>query len=173
MAFIKIFRSTKITADTAKRISEQLQIVQAKAAERTGCNRCIVFSDDRYYATAFSGTPDKPDLLLEIYPQKYSGTVKLYFNLFINSDEESFMEWDFRDIDECTDAVADRIAELMNRTVKFIVKQKKHAYRRIIEQVYSDNGTWTVINDFTIDDKLVRLFLTKDIDKETVVSFSI
>ena len=172
MSIIKIFHAVKETPEVKLRINQQYKTIRNIVENISGCSKYIQLPEGKGGGVAFSGTNESPDLVLEIYSQKHDKKAQLYFNLFVADTEESWQEWDYDNIDLCSEQVAKRISSLMNHTVKFIKKQKKHTYIRTIEQVMDSSGNWQTISDEYTDSKLVRPFLIRDIDDEKIATFS-
>lgn len=159
-----------------EKVNELYEEVKQKVAAISGCSRFLQLPPERDGGIAFSGTMDEPELLLEIWVQRFRKYDEIFFNLFIGDEEEGYGESNYPTLMDCVDAVSARIASLMNRTVRFIKIQKKHHSLQIIEQVLNENGEWVTLNDdfseFS-ECKLARIFLTKDIHEERTITFSI
>lgn len=166
---MKISYKSKSNKNTEQRTNEQYKAIRQKISDLSGCERYIQLPKDSGGGIAFSGSSDNPDLILKIYAQEN----QLEFCFSFNNEEETWYENDFEDVEKCTSEIAERISSLMNRTVKFIKKQRRHAYLHLIEQTLDENGNWITISDNYTDEKLIRPFLRNDIDEEIIKTFSI
>ena len=119
---------------------------------------------------AFSGSSEKPELLLTISVMKTKGKHYLYANI---DDEISWQEWDFENQNDFENAIAEYIAPLVNRTIKTVTKEKKHRYIKISRYYLNNNNEWILIDEDVIAYSPIRLFITKDSTKEELKSYQI
>lgn len=119
---------------------------------------------------AFSGSVEKPELLLTISVMKKAGKHYLYADI---DDEIFWQESDFENQEDFENAIAKYIAPLVNRTIKTVTKKRKHKYIKISRYYLNNNNEWILIDEDVIDYLLIRLFITKDYTKEELKSYQI
>ncbi|MGM9681753.1 MAG: hypothetical protein ACI3XR_09645 [Eubacteriales bacterium] len=119
---------------------------------------------------AFSGSIQKPELLLTLSTIKTDGKHYLYADL---DDEVNWQEGDFANQDEFENAIVEYISPLVNRTIKRVTEKKKHKYIKTSRYYLNDNNQWILIDEDVIDFLFIRLFITKDCIKEKLKSYQI
>lgn len=117
---------------------------------------------------AFSGSFQKPELLLTLSAMKTEGKHYLYADI---DDEISWQEWDFENQEDFENAIVEYISLLINRTIKTVTEKKKHRYIKISRYYLNNNNEWILIDEDVIDFWLIRLFITKDSTREELKSY--
>lgn len=163
---MKFFHSSMPNEDINIRMTTCYNNIKLKIS-----NQCdIVNFIEKDGWIAFSGSAEKPELLLTISATKTEG--KYYLEADID-DEISWQEWDFENQEDFENAIAEYIAPLVNRTIKTVTQKRKHKYIKISRYYLNNNNEWILIDEDVIDYLLIRLFLTKDSTKEELKSYQI
>lgn len=149
-----------------EKLEKSFEQIISLVAEKSGVPRCVRFDDGS--TVAFSGSIDKPDLLLELAIDKKDN---LYASL---DDEVSWYEFNFENTNEFIEDIANYIAPLVNRTVKYIREYEEHKSVRFrILVLDEDKKEWITLEDEKTDATFLRPFITKDKNEEIIKVYSI
>lgn len=166
MGIFRFIRRGKNTKEDMQRVTECLESIKCKVADKVGVSNFIEYEDN---CVAFSGTKEDSDLLLEIYMTKCKGKSYLSGSL---DDDVTWDEFDFDSQLEFENIIADYISEKFNRTIKTIIETKKHDYIRIAEY-YLDKETneWILISDNKVSNSTIKSFINKDSLEEKIKEY--
>ena len=163
---MRVFRNSVPDEDINVRMTACYDNIKIKIANQCGVSSFI----EKDGWIAFSGSPQKPELLLTISRTKTEGKYYLYADI---DDEVSWQEWDFENQEDFEDAIVEYIAPLVNRTIKTVTEKKKHKYIKTSRYYLSNNNEWILIDEDIVDFLLIRLFIAKDSTKEEIKSYNI
>lgn len=149
-----------------EKIENSLEQIISLVAQKSGVPRCVRFDDGS--TVAFSGSIDEPDLILVLGIDKDE-------NLSASLDDEiSWFEWDFDNVDEFINMIANHIAPLVNHTVKYVKEYKKHKYICFMTSILDEEKQeWITISDEKITATLLNPFVVKDDYEETIKVYCI
>ena len=159
---MRFFHSSTSNEDIEIRINS----IKNKIANQCGLTAFV----EKEGWIAFSGSFDKPELLLTISGMKTGGKDYLYADV---DDEISWQEWDFENREDFENAVAEYIASLVNRTIKTVTEKKKHKYIKTSRYYLDDDNEWVLIDEDIMNHWLIRLFIKKDSVSEELKAYKI
>lgn len=160
------FHSSIPNEDINVRMNACYDNIKIKVANKCGVAEFI----EKDGCIAFSGSSEKPELLLTISAMKTEGKFYLYADI---DDELSWQEWDFESQEDFENDIVEYIAPLVNRTIKTVTEKKKHKYIKTSRYYLNNNNEWILINEDVINYLLIRLFITKNSTKEELKSYKI
>ena len=163
---MSFFHSSMPNGDINIRMNACYDNIKTKIANQCGVAEFIEIDG----GIAFSGSSEKPELLLTISGMKTEGKHYLYADI---DDEVSWQEWDFDNQEDFENAIVEYIAPLVNRTIKTVFEKKKHKYIKTSRYYLNNNNEWILVNEDVIDHLLIRLFITKDSTQEELKSYQI
>ena len=146
MAWFKIFHSARCFEENFTREKACILRIKKAVSEKCGIDNFIDYDD---FATAFAGTKDNMELMLEICTQKCEGKKYLYASV---DDEVSWQEWDFDSLDEFENNIVDYIANRVNRTIKTVTEVENKSFR-VASYYLEDSGEWVCFEDYRSDSK--------------------
>lgn len=162
MAFLKFYHSTPAGNTELPRLEKTLENIKA----RIGWANCIAVDA---HSAAFSGSIDAPELLLELFVQKYDGKKYLYASL---DNEVSWQEWDFSSQSDFESAICEHLIPRINRTIKTVTEYKKHQ-SLTISTYFLDHGKWVLLESDFSDAPQIRPFITKNEIMESVKCYQL
>ena len=159
------FKWNKEQLNTEK-LEKSLEQIISLVVQKSGVPRCVRFDDDS--TVAFSGSFNEPDLVLVLGIDKDE-------NLSASLDDEvSWFEWDFENVDEFVEKIANHIAPLVNHTVKYVKEYKKYEHIRFMTFVLDEKKhEWITISDEKINATLLNPFVVKDEREEIIKVYNI
>lgn len=163
---MRVFHSSTPNEDINIRITACYDNIKIKIANKCGVAEFI----EKDGWIAFSGSSEKPELLLTISGMKTKGKYYLYADI---DDEVSWQEWDFENQEDFENAIVEYIAPLVNRTIKTVTEKKRHKYIKTSRYYLNNNSKWILVDEDVVDYLLIRLFITKDSTKEELKSYQI
>lgn len=163
---MRVFHGARPNEDMKTRINACYNNIKLKIA-----NQCrIVDVIEKDGSIAFSGSSEKPELLLTISVMKTEGKFYLYADI---DDEVSWQEWHFENQEDFENAIVEYISTLVNRTIKTVTEKKKHQCIKTSRYYLNNNNEWILIDEDVIEYLLIRLFITKDSTREEFKSYQI
>ena len=144
-----------------KDLSNCYNNIKTKVSNNSGVAN---FIENKEYI-AFSGSAQKPNLILSLSIMKTQGEHYFYADL---DDEISWQECDFNNQDEFENAIVEYISPLINRTIKTVTEKKKHKFIKTSRYYLSDNNKWILIDEEIVDYFFIKLFIFKDSIKEDI-----
>lgn len=154
MSNLKLFHSSKHSEENAEREKSCIAEITKAVCEKAGITD---FIEHDSFTVAFSGSKDDMKLMLEICTMKSGKEKYLYASV---DDEASWESCDYESLDEFENAVADYIANRVNRTVKTVVEADGKKYR-ISSYYLAENGEWVCFEDESSDSKLFNFIASK------------
>ena len=163
---MRVFQNSRPNEDINTRINACYNNIKFKIANQC----CITDIIEKDGWIAFSGSSEKPELVLTINVMKTEGKLYLYAAF---DDEVSWQEWDFENQEDYENAIVEYIASFVTRTIKTVTERKKHKYIKTSRYYLNNSNEWILMDEDVIDDLLIRLFITKDSTKEELKSYQI
>lgn len=163
---MRFFHSSMPSEDIHTRVTACYDTIKNKIADKCGVAGFI----EKDGGIAFSGSSEKPELLLTVGVIKTAGKCCLYADV---DDEISWQEWDFENQEDFENAIVEYIAPLVNRKIKTVTETKRHTYIKTSRYYLDNNSEWILIDEDVMDGFLIRLFITKDSVKVELKSYQI
>ena len=148
---------------SAQRTEEQYQSVIRKIAAKH------LRAEDG--SVIFAGSPEEPLITLLIAPQENGGH---YYGITVGGEGSSYESADFPTEEDCVDAVAQFLAQFINKTVKFTRVQKRFGYIYESYQILNEETQeWNTVSETYLDRFLLKCFLWINASEEWVKTFTI
>ncbi len=166
MSLLKTFHSSTPNDNDNTRMDACYKNIKFKITQQCGIADFI----EKDGWIAFSGSLEKPQLLLTLSIMKTDGKHYLYADI---DDEISWQEWDFENQEDFENAVVEYVSPLINRTIKTVIEKKKHKYIKTSRYYLSDNNEWVLIDVDVADYTFLKLFITKNSIKEDIMVYQL